>query len=183
MSLSSIQSVSNVINGFDSVNLTNCDREPIHIPRAIQSHGILMVLSDPDLSIAQVSENATEILGIATADLLDRPLANFVESDRIESIHSCLNQNFEHINPLPLAIATADGKTNSFNGIVHRAPSGEIILELEPVDFNVESDFFQFYRLIKDTLAKMQTTQSLTELCDLVVREMHKVTGSDDLSL
>ena len=29
----------------ETVDLTNCDREPIHIPGAIQPHGILLVVS------------------------------------------------------------------------------------------------------------------------------------------
>ena len=58
----------------EAVNLTNCDREPIHIPSLIQPHGLLMILTEPDLRIAQVSANALEILGIAIDDLLDRPL-------------------------------------------------------------------------------------------------------------
>ncbi|MFN9059726.1 MAG: hypothetical protein ACK5WL_06940 [Pseudanabaena sp.] len=40
-------------------------------------------------------------------------------------------------------------------------------------------DFFQFYRHIKATLAKMQTAQNLTALCELVVQEMHELTGFD----
>ncbi|WRH66738.1 MAG: hypothetical protein RSE13_24965 [Planktothrix sp. GU0601_MAG3] len=30
----------------ETVDLTNCDREPIHIPGLIQSHGILFVLQE-----------------------------------------------------------------------------------------------------------------------------------------
>lgn len=56
----------------ETVNLTNCDREPIHIPSLIQPHGLLIVLTEPDLRIAQVSANCLEFLGIAIADLLPR---------------------------------------------------------------------------------------------------------------
>jgi len=178
----SMQISKNKLIGLDPVNLTNCDREPIHIPAHIQSHGLLLVLSEPDLRIMQVSENAYEILGMAATDLLDRPLADFISSDRrdlIEVIRACLDHSFEHVNPLNLAIANADGVVRPFNGVVHRAPTGEIVLELEPVEFASKSDFFQFYRHIKVTLAKMQTTQNLTALCDLVVQEMRELTGFD----
>ena len=36
-------------------DLTNCDREPIHIPGAIQPHGVLLVLREPSLTICQAS--------------------------------------------------------------------------------------------------------------------------------
>ncbi|MEH1766577.1 hypothetical protein [Nostoc sp.] len=31
------------------IDLTNCDRELIHIPSLIQPHGVLLVLQDPTL--------------------------------------------------------------------------------------------------------------------------------------
>ncbi len=170
------------LDGLDTVNLTNCDREPIHTPNHIQPQGLLMVLAEPDLRIVQVSENAPEILGLAVADLLERPLADLIGSDRgdlVKMIRACLDRSFEHINPLHLKITTADKVVCAFNGIIHRSPSGEIVLELEPLESTADSDFFQFYRQIKVTLAKMQTAKNLAALCDLVVHEMREITGFD----
>ncbi|MCA6511040.1 MAG: hypothetical protein IM565_13790 [Pseudanabaena sp. M109S1SP2A07QC] len=36
------------INELDTVNLNNCDREPIHIPNYIQPQGFLLALAEPD---------------------------------------------------------------------------------------------------------------------------------------
>jgi hypothetical protein len=33
------------------IDLTNCDREPIHIPGLIQPHGVLLVLQEPTLKV------------------------------------------------------------------------------------------------------------------------------------
>jgi len=41
-----------------SVDLTNCDKEPIHIPGKIQSHGFLIAVVKKDLTISYISENA-----------------------------------------------------------------------------------------------------------------------------
>ncbi|PZO42728.1 MAG: cyanobacterial phytochrome A [Pseudanabaena frigida] len=178
----SIQITKSEPNPLDTVNLTNCDREPIHTPNCIQPQGLLLVLAEPDLKIVQVSENAPEILGIATSELLDRPLADFISSDRgdiTKVIGACLDRSFDHINPLHLSITPTNEDVRSFNGIIHRAPSGEIILELERLQPTAESDFFQFYRQIKFTLAKMQTADNLVALCNLVVHEMRAITGFD----
>jgi light-regulated signal transduction histidine kinase (bacteriophytochrome) len=167
---------------LDTVNLTNCDREPIHIPNYIQPQGLLLALAETDLRINLVSENAPEILGIQVKDLLGRLLADFIgtgHGDLIDLIRACLDHSFEHINPLHLSIASANGKMRHFNGVAHRAPSGEILLELEPIKLASRSDFFQFYHHIKVTLAKMQTVQNLAALCDLVVQEMRGLTGFD----
>ncbi len=127
----------------EAVNLTNCDREPIHIPSLIQPHGLLMILTEPDLRIAQVSANALEILGIAIDDLLDRPLGEFAGDELIKSIQACLDHNFEYPNPLRVEFADlGDRLPLVFNGIVHRAPTGEIVLELEPWESLAGSDLF-----------------------------------------
>ena len=44
------------------VDLTDCDREPIHIPGTIQPYGVLFVLAEPALTVAQVSENVGDHL-------------------------------------------------------------------------------------------------------------------------
>jgi two-component system, chemotaxis family, sensor kinase Cph1 len=49
---------------IQEVDLTNCDREPIHIPSAIQPHGILLSLDAADLKILQVSQNITETIDL-----------------------------------------------------------------------------------------------------------------------
>jgi len=170
------------LDRLDTVNLTNCDREPIHIPNRIQPQGVLLVLDEPELRIVQVSENAPEILGIAVADLLDRPLVDFISSDRgdlMQMLRSCLDRSFENINPLNLTIASVHEGIRTFDGIIHRAPSGEIVLELEILTAEASGDFFQFYRQVKGTLAKMQTAKNLAALCDLVVHEMRVITGFD----
>ena len=167
---------------LEPVNLTNCDREPIHIPRSIQPHGVLMVLAETDLKIVQVSANSFDVLGLEPTDLLDRPLADFIGSDRITDIANCLERNFETINPLTISFDRTETTPLNFNGIVHRAISGEIVLELEPLTDNTDNlnkNFFHFYHQIKNTLTKIQTAANLSELCNLIVQEIRGITGFD----
>ena len=44
------------------VDLDNCAREPIHLAGAIQPHGLLFILREPELKIVQVSENISLFL-------------------------------------------------------------------------------------------------------------------------
>jgi light-regulated signal transduction histidine kinase (bacteriophytochrome) len=175
-----LQQLAHNFDESETVNLTNCDREPIHIPSLIQPHGLLIILTEPDLRIAQVSANALEVLGIAIKDLLDRPLAEFTGEELIKSIQACLDHNFEYPNPLRVEFDDlGDRLPLVFNGIVHRAPTNEIVLELEPCEPSAGSDFFQFYHQIKHNLAKIQTAKDLSALCDLVVQEVQAITGFD----
>ncbi|NJN62482.1 MAG: GAF domain-containing protein [Coleofasciculaceae cyanobacterium RL_1_1] len=168
-----------LLDSSELFDLTNCDREPIHRPGFIQPHGLLLVLSDPDLYIRQVSSNAQKIVAIAPQDLLGHPLSNFINADTIAAIHGCLDRSFEHINPLPLTFTGGQDTSQPFNGIVHRAPSGEIVLELEPSFATEQHDFFQFHRQVKDTLLALQTTRNLDELCSLIVNNVQRLTGFD----
>jgi len=162
-----------------ALTVINEEREPIHTPGSIQPHGLLCVLSELDFRITQVSLNAKDIFGITPENLLDRPLADFIEGDRIAEIRACLDPDSEQTNPINLSVTVDEGSTQFFNGIVHRAISGEIVLELELIAATAKRDFTQSYRHLKDTLAKIQVTKTLSELCDLIVKEVRQITGFD----
>ena len=71
------------------VDLTNCDREPIHLLGAIQPFGFLIAVSTPDWFVQRVSNNVAAWLKVAPADMLGRSLFNFVSA---EAIHTLRNQ-------------------------------------------------------------------------------------------
>ena len=176
-------------SSLDDVNLTNCDREPIHIPNLIQPHGVLLAVSATEWKILQVSLNTEQLLGIKPKNLLDKPLAELLGTEQTAAIQSCLSEEFEHINPVAIEIESGE-TVLTFNSIVHR--DGEIVLveletskndswanrELENRSSN-QKNFFDFYRLVKKPIAKIQNTDSLEELCDAIVREVKKVTQFD----
>ena len=56
------------------VDLTNCDREPIHILGAIQPVGFLLALT-ADWLVARASTNLADFLDLEPADMLGLPLA------------------------------------------------------------------------------------------------------------
>ncbi len=47
---------------FGQADLSNCEREQIHLAGSIQPHGALLVLREPDHVIVQASENASAFL-------------------------------------------------------------------------------------------------------------------------
>jgi chemotaxis family two-component system sensor kinase Cph1 len=44
------------------VDLTNCDREPIHIPGKVQSHGFLVAVDAKTYNITYISQNIAAFL-------------------------------------------------------------------------------------------------------------------------
>jgi light-regulated signal transduction histidine kinase (bacteriophytochrome) len=59
-----------------TIDLTNCDEEPIHIPGKIQSHGFLFAVKDTDFVVTHISRNVSEVLSINGEDFLNKPFAD-----------------------------------------------------------------------------------------------------------
>jgi light-regulated signal transduction histidine kinase (bacteriophytochrome) len=72
-----------------TVDLTNCDREPIHLLGAIQPFGFLLAVSTPGWFVQRVSSNVADWLKVAPAEMLGRSLLNFIDA---EAIHTLRNQ-------------------------------------------------------------------------------------------
>ncbi|PYE85671.1 HWE histidine kinase domain-containing protein [Pseudoroseicyclus aestuarii] len=62
-----------------SVDLTNCDREPIHLLGRVQSFGCLLAVA-PDWTVVQASANTEEVIGHAAEALLGQRLDTVVSA-------------------------------------------------------------------------------------------------------
>ncbi len=119
------------------VNLSNCDKELIHIPGKIQSHGFLIVV-DADNIIRFYSDNIFNYVENIGSQLAGQPLQN-IESNigiRQQGIFNKLLEdskagNFEGINPVEVSVG---GKP--FNLIIS-ASDNYYLLEFEPALKNV----------------------------------------------
>nr|WP_228024715.1 ATP-binding protein [cf. Phormidesmis sp. LEGE 11477] len=162
------------------VDITNCDREPIHIPAAIQPHGVMLALSNSragDWKIVSVSQNSAQYLGVSPESLLDRPLDQLLNGPQIQTIQSYLDENCEAVNPLRLEIEV-DNTTRPFAAVVHRS-AAVVILELELTDDKERITFFDFHSLVKRSIGAIQQTTNLTELCQAAAQEVQRITGYD----
>jgi two-component system, chemotaxis family, sensor kinase Cph1 len=166
---------------FSNLRLTNCDREPIHVPNAIQSHGVLLTFSEADLIILQISQNTQVLLGRQPEALLGQSLETLISHDKIEAIQSCLKAEFDTVNPVRLMLSV-DGHMLPFEGIVHRSDR-VIVLELEPVVDAQAVNFFDFYKSVKLPIDCLQGTNNLTELALKAVTVIRKITGFDRVVL
>jgi len=139
------------------VNLTNCDREPIHVPAAIQPHGVLLAVSEVDLTVQQVSVNAKDFLGIEATDLLGNSVSTFLGTAQENSLRQTLtSREFRSSNPMKLSIGNGSGQ-RLVNGIVHRH-HGVLFLELEPAGEPVEAPLRAF-QLFQSAMARIQVVQ------------------------
>src|SRR5215813_13587575 len=65
-------------------DLTDCVEDPIRISGLIQSHGAMIVIKEPELTILQVSANTELHFGFEPGELLNRPLAHLLGETEVE---------------------------------------------------------------------------------------------------
>ena len=59
---------------FGQADLTNCERELIHLTGSVQPHGVLLAVREPSFEVVQASANVVELLRRQSGELLERPL-------------------------------------------------------------------------------------------------------------
>ena len=73
------------------ITLTNCDREPIHIPGAIQPYGFLLCLDLTTRRIVQASANTDDLIGLTAESLLYGGLDQLLGPERLAEINGLLD--------------------------------------------------------------------------------------------
>ena len=165
----------------EEVNLTNCDREQIHLSGHIQPHGILIAIKEPDLEIVQVSENVICFFDFPASYLLNQPLQKLFPQSQIDILITLLSQeNFAVFNPIKLT-AEVDDKKYECESIIHR--SGElIILEIELLSKYSNLDL-DFYHIAQSSALNIRKANDFVEMSDLLVKEIRKITQYDRVLL
>jgi chemotaxis family two-component system sensor kinase Cph1 len=64
---------------MNKIDLTQCDREPIHIPGSVQPFGALVICDAKSMKVVQASLNCEEITGIHHGKLLGRTIGELLE--------------------------------------------------------------------------------------------------------
>ncbi len=160
-----------------AVDTSNCDREPIHQPSSIQPHGVLMVLSEPDLAVVQVSMNSREYLGLSPDEILGRPLGRALGDDVAEDLARGIERMEVGSRPRLLRIVTveAGGRTWRFHAVGHRV-GDRVVLELEASD---GKPILDFHPTVDRFTLEVEAVTSIPELTGLMAREARRLTGFD----
>jgi len=161
------------------IDLTNCEREPIHIPGQIRAHGVLLALGPGDLTVLQASDNTLVYLGVPTAELLGRPLSALLTVENLIALNRAIREDHLEENPLYLFTGLVCGK-GPFHAIGH-LHAGLFLLELEPVQSDHERP--DFYEMLKRSVARLQRARNLDDFCGLITEEVRRVSGYDRVML
>ncbi len=154
---------------FGEADLSNCEREQIHLAGSIQPHGVLLRLEEPSLTIVQASVNARDVL--STSDLVGRPLST-LQGDIEEKIRPYLNGS---LDTLPIAVRCHVGEDHqAVDGLLHRPSSGGLIIELERAGPTVDLS-----NDVEAALKKLVAAPSLRRLADDTAAALKALTGYD----
>src|SRR5512142_3188722 len=85
--------------------LLNCADEPIAIPGAVQPHGALLALSEPDLAVVVASANAADVFGRPVAG---STLDELLGADDLARLRAGLAGDLTEVNPLSVQPAGGD---------------------------------------------------------------------------
>ena len=157
-----------------AVTLENCDREPIHVPGSIQSHGALLAF-DPGRRLAYCSVNARQFIGAGLLRTGEVPGADWAAAFPV--LAKALDDALRDADPqLSLQHEVHwDGRTADL--LVHR--SGDlVVLELEArdaADEQVLGYALKAHRTI-DRLKRQPDIDTLLQTAASAVREL---TGFD----
>ncbi|MCZ2824415.1 MULTISPECIES: SpoIIE family protein phosphatase [unclassified Modestobacter] len=189
----------------EPVDLSNCEREPIHVPGSIQPRGVLLAVSEPDMVVRQVSRNLADVVGTAWDDALGRPLADVIgvgpagaiarsasafgdlrERNPVELVLDCAGTPCPVDAILHRAIHSPDGSTlpspaaaSSVDGQVVTSSASTLVVELEPAYGPRPFSFPNTYQAVRGTIADLNRAGSLQELYDITAEAVRALTGFD----
>ncbi|WP_411343701.1 diguanylate cyclase domain-containing protein [Paenibacillus sp. WLX1005] len=153
----------------EPIDLTNCDKEPIHIPGRIQPHGILLaVTKDSEHTIVQCSTNTKNMLGYTPDELLGQPLERIIGTEQLLSLlHSDLSAEATSDLQYTEIVIDVNGETITFYAVLHES-EGLIIIEMEypTEDETVGYDFEwiqSFFTKVKQTSNRIEASQAAAE--------------------
>lgn len=155
--------------GADPIDLTACDREPIHIPGSIQPHGLLLVASRVGWTVIGGAGAVEDRL---TPTWLGRGLSMLL-AQRIDAAVAQAEANPGTVVPL----AAVPGRREAFDALLH--VSGEhIVVELEPQPDTQTGAAVILARL--DAMgAGLERAPDLQALCDQAAIDFRELTGFD----
>lgn len=160
------------------------EQNPIHLLGQIQPHGIVFVLNDEDLTITQTSTNTYGILGIDPKAIIGMSLESIFDSFQIDPLTEKLRQNnLDYVNPTKLWARVSGDEYVVFDAVFHRNFDGFLVLELEPAISQESIPFLSFYHLAKTSINELQSSASLKDFCNIIVKEVRNLTGFDRVML
>lgn len=160
------------------IERTECDKEPVHIPGAIQPFGVLVAFSLPTWEVAHVSLNAPALFGAASAEdmiggVMETVLPPTIIHDLRNTFQAAMISGFaERLSGQPVGI---DDELHDI--LIHA--SGQIaVAEFIPLA-GADTIRTDPATLVKTVIERLRRTTSLKAFLVSAARQIRAVTGYD----
>ncbi|MFE1597750.1 HWE histidine kinase domain-containing protein [Methylobacterium sp. ID0610] len=156
-----------------TVDLTACDREPIHALGAVQPFGFLIAVS-PDWLIARVSENAPDWLHRPVEALLGLPLEAVFDVEAVHLLRGHLQtlRGPDAVDRI-FAVDLLEGGA-PFDVALHLS-GAVIVIEAEPSS----PETLSAGNIVRGMAGRLQQAGSFEAFCREAARQMRVLTGFD----
>lgn len=154
------------------VDLSNCDREPIHILGAIQPFGFLIAISS-DWMVRHSSANAAEFLGVGVE--VGAPAAALLGDIATAAIRRHI-QRLRDADSVERIFAVPTGAMKiPMDLAVHRA-GDSLVIEGEPT---IVEDEFDAASVVRATIGRLQKHRDIVSMSAEAARQLRALTGFD----
>ena len=163
-----------------TVNLQNCDQEPIHIPGFVQPHGVLLAL-DLEGRLTHASRNARAVFPALPAlglpllpghlgddEALQEPLGRMRED--------AATGNDDEVAPMALEMAVCDADA-VFDVVIH-AFAGRVVVEFERRDPS-HDELASFALIAHRGMSRLRNRRDISTLLEEAVLTVRQLTGFD----
>ena len=171
-----IMTIKNLIN-TESVTITNCEDEPIHIPGSIQPHGFLLAVKKETSRIIYCSANCSDYFGLTLQEILDKPLHDIFTNEEVASFNNYFSENDNEVaRPFVFTI-----KGKGYSTLAHIS-NDCLVLEFEPIS-EVLIDLPDLYIQTKRFSYHTERADNLKMLCQDIAEETKLITGYDRIMI
>lgn len=156
------------------IDLTSCDREPIHIVGSVQPHGFLLALNASTLLIAQASTNAPIAASVGTALESAYP-------ELAALVRRYLDEGAEQDGTLYLRTVTlGSGTTQQAYEIAAHRVDDLVVLELEETDEATgNAGLDALTPRLRAFVQRLHTAGTIEDLCQFLAEDIRHITGFD----
>ncbi|MFN7024682.1 MAG: HWE histidine kinase domain-containing protein [Pseudorhizobium sp.] len=155
-----------------NVDLTNCDREPIHVPGSIQPHGCLLACDPSGTAVVRHSANATQMLGLPE-DLNGMRLDEVLGAEVAHTLRNAIATSSDPARPaLRHDVQLLSGRR--FDVSIH-AHQSSAVLEFEPLG----GDSDQPLEVARMLISRIRNIRSVDQLVERSSRLIHALLGYD----
>ena len=158
----------------DEVDLTNCDREPIHQLGEIQPIGFLLVLT-ADWIVSNASANISDFLDLGSDGIIGRPASDFLSRQAIHTLRNRLamlrgRDALERVFRIDL-----QDNDRHFDVALHTSGS-RVILEAEP---STEHDYGDATGTVRGMISRLEQAEDMATFFNEGARQVRALIGFD----